>query len=79
MGGACTAAAFLKRFIDEGRDWAHLDIAGPAMYSKVRAAKCVVYDVTRVSHVTCSLTFYQKKKKKKKKKKPHFFLENAIL
>lgn len=31
MGGACTAAAFLSEFIDEGRTWAHLDIAGVAM------------------------------------------------
>ncbi len=31
MGGSCTAAAFLEEFIDEGRVWAHLDIAGVAM------------------------------------------------
>ena len=31
-GGACTAAAFLESFIDEGRDWAHMDIAGTAMF-----------------------------------------------
>eukprot|EP00036_Acanthoecidae_sp_10tr_P010245 CAMPEP_0182924052 /NCGR_PEP_ID=MMETSP0105_2-20130417/5816_1 /TAXON_ID=81532 ORGANISM="Acanthoeca-like sp., Strain 10tr" /NCGR_SAMPLE_ID=MMETSP0105_2 /ASSEMBLY_ACC=CAM_ASM_000205 /LENGTH=562 /DNA_ID=CAMNT_0025061807 /DNA_START=132 /DNA_END=1820 /DNA_ORIENTATION=- len=30
-GGACTAAAFLERFVDEGTPWAHIDIAGPAM------------------------------------------------
>lgn len=30
-GGACSAAAFLKHFIEKGVDWAHLDIAGPAM------------------------------------------------
>lgn len=30
-GGSCTAAAFLGEFIDEGRAWAHLDIAGVAM------------------------------------------------
>lgn len=30
-GGSCTAAAFLGEFIDEGRVWAHLDIAGVAM------------------------------------------------
>ncbi|MCB1556738.1 MAG: leucyl aminopeptidase [Alphaproteobacteria bacterium] len=29
-GGTCTAAAFLELFIDEGRPWAHLDIAGSA-------------------------------------------------
>ena len=27
-GGSCTAAAFLKQFVDDGRKWAHLDIAG---------------------------------------------------
>ncbi len=31
FGGSCTAAAFLGEFIDEGRAWAHLDIAGVAM------------------------------------------------
>lgn len=30
-GGACTAAAFLEHFIDEGRVWAHLDIAGSSL------------------------------------------------
>jgi hypothetical protein len=28
-GGSITAALFLKEFIKEGVDWAHLDIAGP--------------------------------------------------
>lgn len=28
--GACTAAAFLEYFVDEGRKWAHMDIAGTA-------------------------------------------------
>jgi len=28
--GSCTAAAFLENFVDEGRAWAHLDIAGTA-------------------------------------------------
>lgn len=28
-GGACTAAAFLECFVEEGVKWAHLDIAGP--------------------------------------------------
>eukprot|EP00947_MAST-08B_sp_MAST-8B-sp1_P005742 g5742.t1 len=27
-GGACTAAAFLHAFVEDGRDWCHLDIAG---------------------------------------------------
>lgn len=34
MGGACTAAAFLKRFIGGGVKWAHLDIAGAAWNNK---------------------------------------------
>ena len=29
MGGSITAALFLKEFIKEGVEWAHLDIAGP--------------------------------------------------
>ena len=29
-GGACTAAGYLEKFIDDGRPWAHLDIAGTA-------------------------------------------------
>ncbi len=32
-GGACTAAAFLRQFID-GKKWAHLDIAGMDMFEK---------------------------------------------
>lgn len=36
FGGACTAAAFLKEFIEPGVKWAHLDIAGPAMTSEKR-------------------------------------------
>ena len=30
MGGSCSAAGFLEHFIDDGRAWAHLDIAGMA-------------------------------------------------
>jgi len=33
-GGASSAAEFLHAFIDEGRAWAHLDIAGVAMIKK---------------------------------------------
>jgi leucyl aminopeptidase len=29
-GGACTAAAYLSRFVDEGVEWAHIDIASTA-------------------------------------------------
>lgn len=32
--GACTAAAFLKRFVTEGMPWIHLDIAGVAVTKK---------------------------------------------
>jgi leucyl aminopeptidase len=34
FGGSCTAAAFLERFIDEDRKWAHLDIAGTMAWKK---------------------------------------------
>lgn len=30
-GGACTAAGFLERFVEDDRPWAHLDIAGKMM------------------------------------------------
>jgi leucyl aminopeptidase len=33
-GGSITAACFIQRFIDKGRPWAHLDIAGMAWGSK---------------------------------------------
>lgn len=33
-GGATTAGLFLEEFIEEGQDWAHLDIAGPAFQTK---------------------------------------------
>ncbi|ETV92497.1 hypothetical protein, variant [Aphanomyces invadans] len=36
-GGASTAAAFLQQFIEKDVKWAHLDIAGPAMYSAARS------------------------------------------
>ncbi len=32
--GSCTAAHFIKRFIKDGVDWAHLDIAGTAWAAK---------------------------------------------
>jgi leucyl aminopeptidase len=35
--GSITAAQFLQRFIDEGRPWAHLDIAGMAWADKAGA------------------------------------------
>ena len=31
-GGACSAAGFLEYFIDEGTEWAHIDIAGTAWW-----------------------------------------------
>ena len=49
-GGSCTAAAFLENFIGSAQQpaaaarptpaWAHLDIAGPGMYSKARGFMC---------------------------------------
>ena len=35
-----TAAAFLQKFVEPGVKWAHVDIAGPAMYSKPRGEMC---------------------------------------
>jgi leucyl aminopeptidase len=35
-GGACTAAAFLHRFIEGDVEWAHLDIAGTAWWKSDR-------------------------------------------
>lgn len=32
MGGGLVAGLFLKEFVAEGIDWAHLDIAGPAFH-----------------------------------------------
>ena len=37
FGGSITAALFLEKFVDKRADWAHLDIAGPAMASKGNA------------------------------------------
>ena len=36
--GACTAAAFLSAFVDKRVQWAHVDIAGPAMGEFEKAA-----------------------------------------
>jgi leucyl aminopeptidase len=33
-GGSITAAEFIKRFVDDGVRWAHLDIAGMAWSDK---------------------------------------------
>jgi leucyl aminopeptidase len=30
-GGACTAAAFLQKFVDNGVEWAHIDIGNPSL------------------------------------------------
>ena len=35
-GGACTAAAFLKQFVEDDTPWAHVDIAGPSMADKAK-------------------------------------------
>jgi leucyl aminopeptidase len=34
FGGACSAAAFLQRFVQKDMRWAHIDVAGPAMGEK---------------------------------------------
>jgi len=31
-GGASQAAAFLEKFIEDDREWAHIDIAGPGSF-----------------------------------------------
>jgi leucyl aminopeptidase len=38
-GGASTAAAFLSEFVAGARNWAHLDIAGPAYVGNAHAAR----------------------------------------
>jgi leucyl aminopeptidase len=35
-GGACTAASFIRAFVDPGVQWAHLDIAGTAFATSDR-------------------------------------------
>ena len=30
-GSACTAAAFLLKYVEKPVEWAHIDVAGPAM------------------------------------------------
>lgn len=39
-GGACTAAAFLEHFVEDGVQWAHLDIAGPGMRDSASGIHC---------------------------------------
>ncbi len=36
-GGACSAAAFLEHFVNEGTEWAHIDIAGTAWWKSDKA------------------------------------------
>ena len=36
-GGACSAAAFLEHFVNEGTEWAHIDIAGTAWWKTDKA------------------------------------------
>lgn len=35
-GGAITAACFLKQFVEPGIPWAHIDIAGPAIFDSAK-------------------------------------------
>ena len=39
-GGASQAAAFLERFVEKDVEWAHLDIAGPAMAKAAKPPMC---------------------------------------
>lgn len=39
-GGASQAAAFLERFVDKSTNWAHLDIAGPAIRKSAKPPMC---------------------------------------
>ena len=39
-GGSSQAAAFLERFVEKDVEWAHLDIAGPAMASGAKPPVC---------------------------------------
>jgi len=39
-GGASQAAAFLERFVEKDVEWAHLDIAGPAIMSGAKPPVC---------------------------------------
>ena len=39
-GGASQAAAFLEKFVEKGVEWAHLDIAGPAMMKAAKPPIC---------------------------------------
>lgn len=39
-GGSSQAAAFLERFVEKDVEWAHLDIAGPAMMKGAKPPMC---------------------------------------
>ena len=39
-GGSSQAAAFLERFVEKNVEWAHLDIAGPAMMKAAKPPMC---------------------------------------
>mmetsp|Transcript_9301 Transcript_9301/g.15673 ORF Transcript_9301/g.15673 Transcript_9301/m.15673 type:complete len:165 (+) Transcript_9301:1219-1713(+) len=39
-GGASSAAAFLLRFVEKDVNWAHIDIAGPAMAKAAKPPVC---------------------------------------
>ena len=58
-GGSITAALFLKEFIEEGVDWAHIDMAGPVWDSKADSA--TGYGVSTLATWVSS---YPEKKKK---------------
>ena len=39
-GGSSQAAAFLEKFVEKDVEWAHLDIAGPAMAKAAKPPMC---------------------------------------
>ena len=49
-GGASKAAAFLQKFVADGVKWSHVDIAGPAMLSKVETRACMPYHLIHIHH-----------------------------
>ncbi len=64
-GGACTAAAFLKQFIDE-KKWAHLDIAGVDLFEKESGAAA---EGSRGFAVRLLLSYLIQKTRKNSRKK----------
>jgi leucyl aminopeptidase len=62
-GGACTAAAFLRQFVDD-KKWAHLDIAGVWSFDKATEFTAEGASGFGVRLLTTYLTNLTNKKKK---------------